>query len=176
MNVILTGGPGVGKSTLLRRVIDKYNNKVGFTTTEVWEGKNRLGFEVYTSAEDKQTITSTTNVTNDTNNKVGKYYVDINKLDNMLLEIHKYTSNDLLYIDEIGSMQLLCPSFKSMCLDYLDSDNRCIATIKLTNTDSKFSKFIKEIKSREDVTLIEVTKDNRDLLLETILKLLEEAY
>ena len=58
-------------------------------------------------------------------------------------------------IDEIGPMELFSAKFKDVVLKALDSPNPVIATIK-----SKGSGFISRLKSRPDISLYTLTRDN----------------
>ena len=55
-----------------------------------------------------------------------------------------------------------------MALTYFDSPNRCIATLSKVCSDD----FIERIKKRDDVLLIGISEENRDLVKESILDLL----
>jgi len=44
MNILLTGRPGVGKTTLIKRLVDSVPiSKDGFYTKEIRKGKERTG-------------------------------------------------------------------------------------------------------------------------------------
>jgi len=47
-NILLTGKPRSGKSTLLRKLIQNFPNKIGFVVNEVLENNQRVGFEMET--------------------------------------------------------------------------------------------------------------------------------
>ncbi|WP_054856172.1 50S ribosome-binding GTPase [Vulcanisaeta sp. JCM 16161] len=50
LRVLITGPPGVGKTTLIKRVVDHARSVgvsvYGFITTEVREGGSRVGFKI----------------------------------------------------------------------------------------------------------------------------------
>ncbi|MBA7574028.1 hypothetical protein ES708_15830 [subsurface metagenome] len=49
MNVLLTGRPGIGKTTLIKKVIDMTSlSKGGFYTEEIREAGQRVGFSLTT--------------------------------------------------------------------------------------------------------------------------------
>ncbi len=71
---------------------------------------------------------------------------------------------ELIVIDEIGKMELFSDRFRSLVRNALNSDKQVLASIPL-----KGNEFIREIKQRLDVHLLEVTHDNRDRLPEVII-------
>ena len=64
----------------------------------------------------------------------------------------------MLYIDEIGEMELFSKRFEELVKRYLDSDNTFIATLSKVYSNE----LIKTIKKRDDVRIIEITRENRD--------------
>ena len=71
-NILLTGQPKSGKSTLLKKIIEDMQNKVGFVTNEILEMEGRIGFEIETSQGEKAIIA---HIGLDTPNKVSRYSV-----------------------------------------------------------------------------------------------------
>jgi len=153
-NIVLTGVPKSGKSTLLNKLIIEYQDRVGLVTNEIRNQAERTGFEVETSKGSSAVIASIDFLTNF---QVSKYFVDIEHLDAVLPGIAKFNPDDLLYLDEIGQMQLPSEKFRQTALDYLNSANICVATLsKVFEND-----FTKSIRQRSDVILIEVNPKNR---------------
>jgi nucleoside-triphosphatase len=68
-------------------------------------------------------------------------------------------------IDEIGKMELFSNRFRNLVCDALNADKQLLATIPLKGND-----FIREIKQRPDIHLLEVTHANRNRLPETIVE------
>lgn len=154
-NILITGMPRSGKSTLLNKVIANFDNKVGFVTNEIRENGERVGFEFVTNTGEKSILASKKI---ETDFKVSRYFVNINNLSIIIPKVYNFENDDLLYIDEIGQMELFSENFKRLVQKYLDSPNICIATIsKIYNDD-----FIEEIKKRGDIILIEITEENRN--------------
>lgn len=161
-NVLLTGDPHCGKSTLLKKLISNVGNKVGFLTEEMCENGNRTGFKVYTSHGETVAFADT-NFSKSFH--VGKYGLDIIEFDKIIPKLLSYDEEDLLFVDEIGEMQLHSDVFKDLVLDYLNSSNPCLMSVS-----SVFdSEFINTILEREDVVLHTVTIENRDSLYESLL-------
>ncbi len=154
-NIIITGSPRSGKSTLLWNVISTTHQKVGFVTHELREAGERFGFETETHTGEKIVLASTKL---QTDFKVSKYFVAPKNLDAIVPHVASFTNNDLLFLDEIGQMELFSESFKSLVSQYLGSGNTCIATLSKVYSDD----FTERIRARGDVILVELSEQNRD--------------
>lgn len=154
-NILITGEPRSGKSTLLRQLISSIPNKAGFVTNEIVDNGERVGFETETHLGNKEVVA---HVDYRTPYQVSKYFVDPSRFEPLLEEVRVFGPSDVLYIDEIGPMQLFSPVFKDFVRTYFDSPNTCVAVIKLLNVDP----FIEEIKARKDIVLVELTSENRE--------------
>jgi nucleoside-triphosphatase len=163
-NLLITGLPGVGKTTLIKKLSEelRYLHPAGFYTAEIREEGIRKGFELV-SLEGRRGVLSHINIKSPY--RVGRYKVDIKSFEDFLDGISFFDdSTGLVIIDEIGKMECLSDQFKKLIKELLDSAKWVIATIAL-----KGSGLIEEIKKRQDVKLFEITKGNRDFLLREIL-------
>ena len=164
-NLLITGLPGVGKTTLIKKVCEALKDfqPVGFYTEEIREEEGREGFKLV-SLEGKKCLLSHKRI--ESPYKVGQYRVDIKSFEKFLESIS--LSNPLtrlIIIDEIGKMECLSDRFKNLLREVLDSGKWMIATIAL-----KGSGMIAEVKQRQDAKLFEITKRNRDSFLSEILR------
>lgn len=164
-NILITGLPRSGKSTLLKKIISVQGNKVGFFTKEVLGNIVRVGFEMETQSGDKSMLAS---VHFQTKQKVGRYFVNMSNIGAIIAKVTEFDNQDLLFIDEIAEMQLFSEKFKDLVLAYFNSKNDCIATLSKIYSDD----FIKQIKERDDIILIEISEENRDYKLVYIQALL----
>jgi nucleoside-triphosphatase THEP1 len=117
MNILLTGLPKSGKTTLIEKIIQKLNRPAfGFYTKEILENKKRVGFSLITLSGNK-VILSHQNFKS--NYRVGKYGVDVQGFEGMALpEIEKgIQEKGIIVIDEIGKMEL----FSEISGDCLES-------------------------------------------------------
>lgn len=163
--------PKTGKSTLLKKLISNFENKVGFVTNEIRENGERIGFEIETYLGEKSVLA---NINLKTDFKVSRYFVDVISIDNIIPKVTKFGDEDLLFIDEIGQMELFSENFKQLVIKYLDSSNICIATLSKVYINN----FIEKIKNRDDVILVEISVDNRNLKerhLETLIRKILKA-
>ncbi|MBS3083748.1 SWIM zinc finger family protein [Candidatus Pacearchaeota archaeon] len=166
-NILITGMPGSGKSTILDKVTAQYTKKVGFVTREIRKGKDREGFEIETHTGDKIVFA---HVSFNTKYKVSKYFVNIDNLESFLPKVSKFREDDILYLDEVGQMQLFSEDFKKIVLKYLDSDNISLLTVSKIYENE----FTKSIKNREDVITVEINNENRDFQLNFIENLIKK--
>ncbi|MEB3212487.1 MAG: nucleoside-triphosphatase [Leptolyngbyaceae bacterium] len=164
MNILLTGQPKSGKSTLLRKLISNLPNTKGLLADELLDKDgNRVGFEVVTSEGHKETVA---HIDFDKDISVGKYGLLIENLNKVLPSVAEF-DDEILYIDEVGQMQMHSDQFKNLVIGYLDANNLCIATVSAVYEDD----FIGSVKSRNDVRIVEISPENRD---EVFNKLLQE--
>jgi len=158
VNVLLTGRPGIGKTTLIKRLIGATPlSKGGFYTEEVREQGQRVGFSL-TTLDQKKTLLAHLKIRS--SYRVGRYGVDIDTFEAIGVEsIRKaISSRELIIIDEIGRMELFSRKFREVVLQALKT-GRVLATIKQGR-----GYFIDEIKSRKDVRVLEVNLENRETL------------
>jgi len=161
---LITGKPGVGKTTLVQKIIERMRsvNMAGFLTAEIRGMSSRQGFELQDLNGERRTLA---HVEIDSRHRVGRYGVDTNGFEEFLETLDLLNPDvELIVIDEIGKMELFSNRFQSLVRDALNSEKQVLASISL-----KGNEFIREIKQRLDVHLLEVTHDNRDRLPEIII-------
>jgi len=164
-NILITGLPGVGKTTLFIKLAEalKALSPVGFYTAEIRERGERMGFELV-SLDGRKGLLSHVEIRGA--HRVGKYGVDLKGFEDLLDCIPFLApASRLVMIDEIGKMECFSDKFTHLVGNILDSNRQLIATIAL-----KGNGFIAALKKRPDAWLIEITKKNRDSLLADILK------
>lgn len=159
-NVLFTGYPGCGKSTLIERIIQKLNSPAtGFFTQEIRKDDQRIGFSIDTLDGNHGLLASTGTRGQ---YRVGKYGVNIEDIDRIIVpSIIPKTENTVVIIDEIGKMECFSPLFRRTLIDILNSDYPVIGSVSL-----KGNQFIQKIKTRADVLLVHVNEKNRDRLVD----------
>jgi len=158
--VLLTGRPGCGKTTLIKRVVNDLARRAGgFYTEEIREGRTRAGFKIVTLDGEEAVFA---HVDLKTPEHVGKYALDLSALERIGVGALRQAvrARRLVVIDEIGPMEIRSPIFRDAVNEALDSEVPVLATIF-----ARPLPFTEAIKSRPDVTLIEVCRENRDRLV-----------
>lgn len=163
-NILLTGRPGVGKTTLIRKVIDLLNKRAGgFYTEEIREGGQRKGFKIRT-LDGEEGILASKGLKSPY--RVSKYGVNLQDLEKIAVEsiLKALSKKEVIIIDEIGKMELYSEKFKEAVAKALNSPKKLIATITQYSCD-----FTDDIKNRKDVELIKIVPSNLDILAEEII-------
>ena len=164
-NIIITGQPGIGKTTLIKKLSEelKIYNPIGFYTNEIRKNGIRKGFGLVT-LDGGEGLLSYINIKSPY--RVGKYRVDVSGFERFINLIPFLNSDSkLIIIDEIGKMECFSARFNRLIWEILNSENLLIATVAL-----KGKGLIEKIKRRDDIILFEITHENRDYLLEEILE------
>jgi nucleoside-triphosphatase len=161
-NILLTGLPRCGKSTLIQKIVQRGRRPMtGFFTSEIRDRGKRVGFSI-TTLDGKNGILAHIRFRGPL--RVGKYGVNIEEFERIAIpSMRPSQPNEVIVIDEIGKMECLSRIFKETLIQALDSNHRTIASIAL-----KGGLFIRHIKERKDVTLILLTEKNRDQLLDLL--------
>jgi len=166
-NILICGPPGVGKTTLIKKILEKLNLKAGgFYTEEIRERSNRVGFKII-SLDNQEGILAHINIKD--SQRVGRYGVNIYDLENIGVKSlsQALRDDDLIIIDEIGKMEIFSDKFKEKVLACLNSEKFVVATIGIGG-----DKYISRIKERDDVTVFKMNRENRDRLIDRISSLI----
>jgi nucleoside-triphosphatase len=159
-NLLLTGAPGCGKTTVLERVVEHRGDLrlAGFLTLELREHGHRVGFEAV-GLSGRRAILAHVRFRSPVS--VGRYGVEPDRLVPLIDEelVRAPGSVDAYVLDEIGKMECHCPQFTKAVRRILDGPVPLVASIALRG-----SGFIAEVKTRPDVHIVEVTHENRQSL------------
>jgi nucleoside-triphosphatase len=157
-NVLLTGPPGCGKTTVVRRVIERLRGQrlAGFYTQEIRQHGQRVGFGAVGLGGAHAVLA---HVDFQGKNRVGRYGVALSAFESLVqVELNRAAEDlDCYVIDEIGKMECLSPTFVEAAERALDSPAPVLATVAL-----KGSGLIGKVKARRDVEVLTVAPRNRD--------------
>ncbi|MCD6563087.1 MAG: NTPase [Thermoproteales archaeon] len=162
-NFLITGRPGIGKTTCVLRIISLLSKQGlrigGFITREVRERGKRIGFLIQTFPEMEEVYLASTRY--DNGPRIGKYIVNLDNLENVGVSSIKRAleSSNIVVIDEIGPMELLSNVFKKIVLEAFNSDKPIVATIHFKARRYPFGK---RLLARSDIIVYELTLDNRE--------------
>jgi nucleoside-triphosphatase len=161
--LLLTGRPGVGKTTVLRRLVELLSDRklAGFYTLEMRREGRRQGFRAITF-DDREWVIA--HVSFSGSPRVGKYGVDVAAIDDLADHTLSDTpETELFIVDEVGKMECLSEVFVDRVRHLLDSGRLLVAAVSEHGPG-----LITEIKRREESALWKVTCENRDALPEKI--------
>jgi len=166
--LLLTGNPGVGKTTVLMKTVNALKEKGycvgGMLSREAREGGTRVGFEILDLSSGRRGWLARVN--QKAGPQVGKYRVNMEDLNGLGAQaVTDAVENcDVVVIDEVGPMELFSAKFKEAVRKALESRKLVIAVVHWKASD----RLINEAKSREDQETFTVTHENRDKLPEAI--------
>ena len=173
--ILLTGRPGSGKTTLVRRVLQSLQAPAGgFYTRETRDPDGRrTGFELVTlDAHDPATgdgqarlpdgqgqVATLAHISMKGAHRVGRYGVDIAALERVGVPAIEAAaaSGHIVVIDEIGKMELLSAAFQRAVIEVIRHHRLLFGAIMQAPHP-----FADELKAQPDVLLFELTETNRD--------------
>ena len=163
-NILVTGPPRSGKSTLIEKVVQRISRPAtGFFTQELREKGRRVGFSI-TTLEGKTGVLAHQSIRSTF--RVGKYGVNLEDLDQIAVpSMLPSTLNQIVVVDEIGKMECFSRLFKETLIKVLSSDNLVIGSVAI-----KGDRFIQSIKKRDDVSLVSISQNTRDSALKLFLQ------
>ena len=162
--IFLTGEPGCGKTTVMKKTAELLvarGFKVGgMTSKEVRERGMRKGFCVEDFITHEEGILAEVGLADGP--RVGKYLVNLQDLDAIgVRAIQRATeAADVILIDELGPMELHSDRFIGSVREALSSSKHVLATIHKRTKHP----FVTAVKSNPAFTIFEVTTDNREEL------------
>jgi nucleoside-triphosphatase len=161
-NIFLTGAPSSGKTTVIKKVIERLEMPVnGFYTEEERIEGTRTGFLMKT-VDGKAGYLAHQDI--ESCFYIRRYGVSIENIENIAVPAIAPVGNNVIILDEIGKMECFSEIFRKAAVTALDSPNIVLGTITFGGDE-----FIQGIKSRPDIKIIEVTVQNRDKLPDIIL-------
>ena len=169
-HLLITGRPGVGKTTLVRRALEHLRGfRVrGFYTEEIREAGKRVGFRMITIPDKKEGILA--HKDSSSPYRVGKYGVEVFAFEQLVLPILQERGGvDILIIDEIGGMELYSSPFKREVRSLLLGEKPLV----LGTIQEKRIFLLDQWKLRDRVELKVLREDNREKILREVIAWIE---
>ncbi len=161
--IVITGRPGVGKTTLIEKVVSRLPIPVGgMLTREIRKCDHRVGFSVIDVATGTAGVLA--HIHQQNGPKMGRYRVNLSDLEQIGIAAvdHALAAGSLIVIDEIGPMEITSLKFIPMVERVIESDAPFIIS-----THAKLDLPLIH-RLRQEFTLYRVKLGNRDDLVEQI--------
>ena len=171
MKLLLTGPPGIGKTTVIQTVLSGIEiDAGGFYTHEIRKGRSRVGFSLKTLDGEEGILA---HVDHRKGYRVGRYGVDIGLFETLALPALERALREkkLIVIDEMGRMELFSQVFQQMVMRVLDQDERHLLGVIHQGRDP----FSASVKRHRGVEVISVSHANRGVLPSQIITRLQGA-
>ena len=174
MKIFLTGPPGVGKSTVLQKVkeglVHRGLSVGGVYCPEVRERGVRVGFEIIDAYSGTRGILASIRLQG--RSRIGRYVVNLDDLTRVGVNALETAMKiaDVVLLDEVGPMEMQGRDFQEAILRVVASSKPIIGVIHWRMQHP----VIEAIRKRSDVSIIEVTLQNREMLHSNILEKLTE--
>jgi len=161
-NIFLTGSVGVGKSTIIRKVVDQLSLKVGgFSVDREGEKNNWNSFYLVKASafnEGEQSRKSENNRFAIRKDGSSKWIISIDVFDKMGVQLLSNIDDaEIVIMDELGRFELSAYQFQKKVEDVLNSGKAVLGVIK-----DESNLFLDKIRKRKDVQIFRVTLENRE--------------
>jgi nucleoside-triphosphatase len=168
--LLLTGSPGVGKTTVLLRVVEALKARGfslgGMVSQEVRGCGGRVGFEILNLETGERGWLA--HINHSGGPRVGRYGVNLEDLEGIGVKavVDAVEMLDVVVVDEVGPMELFSEEFRKAVKRAVESGKLVVGVVHWKAKD----RLIDEIKTRPEAELYVVTLENRDNLAEDVIK------
>jgi len=170
--VLLSGLPGVGKSTACRRIVDLCQARglrvEGFLTEELREGRSRVGFDLVGLGADAGRRAPLARVGDGPGPRVGRYSVSLGEFEALALPVLDRIAaasaageKTVCIVDEIGKMELFSSGFVARVRQLLAAQTTRPAPVLFT-VALNGGGLIAESKRAPGFSYVELNHSNRD--------------
>ncbi len=163
MHILITGEVGIGKSTLIDKLLQKANQPIFGFRTEKTDPKSIGSDQIYIHPATGEKTYSDQNVVGfcspaGTRAKKGG-------LDNLGVKLlTDIPVGSIVLMDELGFIESEEPAFCDAVLRILDGPCFVLAAVKAMNTP-----FLEKVRSHENALVVSINADNRETLCQQIL-------
>jgi nucleoside-triphosphatase len=165
--LLLTGRPGIGKTTVIKAVAGLLPEQAGgFYSEEIRGPGGRKGFRLVT-LDGQEAVMAHVNLRGRGRPRVSRYGVDVETIERVGVTAIRQAmqKGQIVVVDEIGKMELFCGPFKETLLQAVSGPYTVVATVM-----AKPNLWVDALKTMVSVTLWEVTVENRDRLAEQVVR------
>jgi nucleoside-triphosphatase THEP1 len=160
---LVTGEPGIGKTTIIRQVVSTMRLRAaGFYTEDLRTAGIREGFRIVT-LDGEMALIAAAGLAGAV--QVSKYGVDLGELERIGVAAMRRALDRgyVMVADEIGRMQLFSRSFRQTILEAVRSGHPLLGTVMHGR-----NAYADRIKSHKNVEVLELTPHNRHEVLQVL--------
>ena len=168
-HLFLTGDKQVGKSTLLRKLIEARNlDCSGFETQAFYLNGERRGFTLHGRVDMPPYENDCICCARVEAKRSVPVLPVFDENGTRMLQTSRQSSSPFILMDELGRLERGAHAFIDEIYACLDSDKRVLGVLQKCSAEH-----VQAISCRDDVTVITVTPENRDQLLARLIPLFE---
>lgn len=160
---LVTGAPGVGKTTLIRQVVSTMRMRAaGFYTEDLRAAGSREAFRIVTLDGEMALLAASGHPGPI---QVSKYGVDLRELERVGVSALRQAMErrHVLVADEIGRMQLFSRQFRQTVYEAVQEGHALLGTIMLGRNP-----YADKIKAHRNVQVLTLTAENRMQVLQIL--------
>ena len=166
-HLLICGERGVGKSTLIRRLLEKNMREVGgFVTKRLPIADENGFFPIYlypASQKEDERHNEAANLVGTCDSRSSIHHPEVfDTLGAQLIE--SAPEGDIILMDELGFLENDAKAFQSTVMRALDGETPVLAAVKPKDTP-----FLRAVRGHENAELVFIDEQNRDALLEKLL-------
>jgi nucleoside-triphosphatase len=168
--LLLTGRPGIGKTTVVKAVAEPLGERAGgFYTEEIRGPGGRKGFRLLT-LDGEEAVMAHVDLRGRGHPRVSRYGVDVEAIERVGVAALRRAmeKGQIVVVDEIGKMELFCGPFKDVVLQAVGGPCTVIATLMAAPNP-----WVQGLKAMPNASLWEVTAENRDAMPTRVRRWLE---
>lgn len=170
--LMLSGRPGVGKTTVIRAAAERLGQRAGGFYTEEIRGADgrRKGFRLVT-LDGQEAVMAHVDLCGEGRPRVSRYGVDVEAIERVGVAALRRAISEgrILMVDEIGKMELLCEPFREVVLQAVRGPSTVVATAMARPTA-----WVADLQASPQVEVWEVTMGNRDGMPDRVLRWVQE--
>lgn len=169
-NIFLTGRPGAGKTTAIRKLMAGLPKIAGgFYTEEIRQGGARQGFKIR-SLDGQEGVLA--HVKCRSKHRVGKYGVNVAAFEEVGVKAVEdaLEREGVIVMDELGKMELYSEKFREVVIRALDSPLPVLGTIQDRKTP-----FLDSIRARADTQVFRLTPESRETVVVEVAAAMRES-
>jgi len=169
--LLLVGRPGIGKTTVIQKVVEILGERAGgFYTEEIRSPRGRAGFRLVT-LDGQSAVMAHVKFRRTGVPRVSRYGVDVGAINGIAVAaIHgAMQAKQVIVVDEIGKMELYCERFKDVVLRAIAGPHVVVATVL-----SRSHAWVDTLKDRPEVTVWQMTALNRDSLAQQVVEWVDQ--